>query len=514
MPFDAEPEWTERANKRGLDPLGLQTAGIFLYQELLPGISNVTLRMRPYGLYAWLTEAYARHSGGDTDPEAWRRWVRRTEALYALVAADAGGETGVAGVEWAAGCLKAHAPDAVIDFAAATGTTGKGLYLQQSMGVYGGAYGSQMVEMGLLGHADDERNQILVPTPEIGLPLARAFAESLGPDREALILAAIDTPRVRRSDLAVLHDVLPGRIDPESSEADLYRKVLFGAHDGAGERDNARCRSLQLILTITGRIAARPTPDQVRWALYNAEPGAFGDALEADRLRWEAYQTHDLLQLAFAALLRLSVDELRTGGADLTFRELVVASSNKTVDAFPGAGNQTWSEFVAGQTDVDVAPLARALARIPVGGISRESIAGALSMIGTLQARVDSRPDLAAEIEVVFPNSDGRIFARSIRSELAFLRTNNDVGIRDMAPQLFADRIIRRHSEVAMLKFARQRDYTFLFEATDGRLRYRADYGPVLTTPRLGPAITFLADLRLLDGGGLTARGQDWLAEL
>ena len=62
-----------------------------------------------------------------------------------------------------------------------------------------------------------------------------------------------------------------------------------------------------------------------------------------------------------------------------------------------------------------------------------------------------------------------------------------------------------------MLKFARQRDYTFLFEATDGRLRYRADYGPVLTTPRLGPAITFLVDLSLLDGDGLTARGHDWL---
>lgn len=38
-------EWTEKAEKRGLDPLGMQASGIALYQSLLPGISNVTLRM-------------------------------------------------------------------------------------------------------------------------------------------------------------------------------------------------------------------------------------------------------------------------------------------------------------------------------------------------------------------------------------------------------------------------------------------------------------------------------------
>ena len=40
------PEWTERAEKRGLDPLGMQTTSIALYQQLMPGIGNVTLRMR------------------------------------------------------------------------------------------------------------------------------------------------------------------------------------------------------------------------------------------------------------------------------------------------------------------------------------------------------------------------------------------------------------------------------------------------------------------------------------
>jgi hypothetical protein len=87
----ALPQWTEPAEKRGLDPLGIQNSGVVLYQALLPGISNVTLRIRYYGFYCWLSDAYAHHEGS-TNLEDWRRWVRRGEALYALVSSAAGDE--------------------------------------------------------------------------------------------------------------------------------------------------------------------------------------------------------------------------------------------------------------------------------------------------------------------------------------------------------------------------------------------------------------------------------------
>ena len=72
------PEWTEYKEKNGLDPLGMQNASVNLYQTFLPGISNVTLRMRYYGLYAWLCRTYAREVR-DTNPETWKRFIRRME---------------------------------------------------------------------------------------------------------------------------------------------------------------------------------------------------------------------------------------------------------------------------------------------------------------------------------------------------------------------------------------------------------------------------------------------------
>lgn len=95
-----DPEWTEYRTKNGLDPLGMQNSSVSLYQTLLPGIGNVTLRVRYYGLYAWLSWVYAQRIG-DTNPESWKRFIRSAEALYALIAQRRGGETGVAGIRWA-----------------------------------------------------------------------------------------------------------------------------------------------------------------------------------------------------------------------------------------------------------------------------------------------------------------------------------------------------------------------------------------------------------------------------
>ena len=81
--MDALPEWTSKIEKRGLDPLGMQNSGVVLYQALLPGISNITLRMRYYGFFCWLSDVYARR-GVTTDFEIWRQWVRRTRYATGL----------------------------------------------------------------------------------------------------------------------------------------------------------------------------------------------------------------------------------------------------------------------------------------------------------------------------------------------------------------------------------------------------------------------------------------------
>ena len=60
---------------------------------------------------------------------------------------------------------------------------------------------------------------------------------------------------------------------------------------------------------------------------------------------------------------------------------------------------------------------------------------------------------------------------------------------------------------IALRKLRYQGDYTFLLEPDNGRVRLRDMDGPVYTNPRLGPAVTFLRDIGLLNAEGLTADG-------
>jgi hypothetical protein len=188
----AIPAWTDYRKKGGLDPLGMQNSSINLYQRLLPGISNVTLRVRYYGFYAWLASLYARRSG-DTDPKNWQRIVRRAEALYALAAQHRGGEGGIAGIQWAQRALQAHG-SGPLTFTANADPAGEGApYLRQPWGAYGAAYASQLFEMGIFAIAKE--HSIPVPSPEIGDALSRAFADSIG-DLADPFYAAIESGSV------------------------------------------------------------------------------------------------------------------------------------------------------------------------------------------------------------------------------------------------------------------------------------------------------------------------------
>lgn len=496
-------------SKRGLDPLGMQAGGIVVYQDLLPGISNVTLRMRYYGLYAWLAETYARKSG-NTDSEIWRRWVRRTEALYALVAADSKTETGgVAGVDWAGKRLAIAGSD-VIEFATATETKGPNLYLQQGMGVFGGAYGSQLRDLGVLGVAKD--HDLPVPSETTGLPLAGAFRAAIGEEAESLAISAIETANIARQDLIRLRGMLPSAIVPGSTEALLYGDILFATPDSKGER---RRDTLLLILAVARLMSKGPDPADVRWTLFGAPAGTFGGPLEPARLAWEIYHTHDLMQLAFAGLLRHCLDVLGAAPVGLEASVLVETAADQTVKALSAlegmtiAPNTSWAEIVTSSLTLNPRALEKALSGLRAPSPAQpQIIAGALQLIANVQARVEGRPDLIEELPRLFRMSP---FGRALTTELSFLQTRGAMNLVDLTRELIAQRVINRHAQVAAQKFVRQRDYTFLFEQAEGRLRRRGVYDPVLTTPRLGSAITFLRDLGMLGDAGPTAAGLERL---
>lgn len=499
----AEPQWTERADKRGLDPLGMQNAGVSLYQSLLPGISNVTLRIRYYAYFCWVSDAYARN-GATNEFAAWRTWVRRAEALFALVSSYHGGENGVGGVEWADGRLSLE--ESEIDFAQAASNDPNVIrYLRQSLGVFGGAYYSQMVEVGLFVEGE---HGIQRASNGIGTAAAAAFRGSIGDDVEEVLVDCIKSARVTPELLEELWPIVPSAIPKDSDELAIYERLLLNPAGVEGTvKDLSRTASLKLVLESARALECRPDPMSIRWHLFSAR--TFDDAeLERQRLRWEAYHCQDMMQIAAAGLLEWAIDLMGEQDAGRTLAD-IRGEVWERLGSCEGADN-TWLEYQRTFAPEEFA-FVDAWSRLTGRRLTaEEKVWDAISMLAALFERIASNETLC---EIMHRELRGAGNARSIVTEMRWFSDRTSESVRALIAAYIIERVVLRHSWVAMQKLRRQRDYTFLFEVRDGRLLRRNGYAPVATTPRLNPAIQFLVDVGLIDDDGLTDRARELLGD-
>jgi hypothetical protein len=503
------PEWTEYRTKNGRDPLGMQAGSINIYQSLLPGISNVTLRIRYYGLYVWLSRAYAKRIG-DTNPKTWQRFVRRAEALYALIATKRGGETGVAGVEWATKILDAS--DSVeIDFATAAEPGAKEYYLKQAWGAFGAAYRSQLYEVGIF--ADAKGHEIPVPSPELGEQLASAFANSVGPLTEKFF-NLIQKGGIFPAELDELAPLSPSEIPQASRECACYQNMLFAQAGLERPADQERRRTLLLILLLSERIAGIPDVSDLRWMLYTnrdlkGDPLVFDSPeIRNQRMRWWIYQANDLLHIAYETLLKYVLDLLESYPAGITLAELIgesVENLRSSVDNWPN----TWESHIL-QTPTDEPESEKSLstsslkAARPKRLCSPEGAWHALELLAVVHARAR---DVKQEIHNEFKRFDPAVF-HTLLSEIDFLESHSSDDFVVTLKKLIEQRILKRHLWIALKKLRYQGDYTFLMECDEGRVRLRAKDGPVFTNPRLVRAVSFLKDTHLIDGEGISEQGR------
>ena len=512
----AYPDWTEYKKKNGLDPLGMQNSSINLYQRLLPGISNVTLRIRYYGLYTWLASIYA-HRFGDTNPKTWQKFVRRAEAVYALAAQKRGDEGGIAGVLWAQRKLGSD-QEPTVDFARHADPDGDGTpYLQQAWGAYGAAYASQLFEIGVYAVAKD--HAIPVPSPEFGEALGLAFEESAGP-LAARFFDAVQDGVVARADLDDFSALTPSSIPGNGAERQLYQDLLFAAGPLQRPADLSRRQTLQLLLQAAAHLHEGPNVGSARWLLYakassNDERFKVGNpVVEQQRLRWAVYQANDLLHYSYETLLKFCLDTLEDFPAGVALNRLIADTISSISGVAPG-WPETWRDFLddsppAENANGESLATERKLTETihATAGANQKTTAeaawAALKLLAVVLRRTEA---VSAAVQAELGQLDSEGF-HSLVTETAFLHSRKAEPFARMLAGIIEERVIKRHLWVAHRKFRYQNDYTFLFEVDDGRVRPRAQSGPVFTNPRLGPAITFLKDLHLIDDHGVTAQGK------
>jgi hypothetical protein len=497
-------DWTKPGSfSAGRDPLGFQAASVRLYTSLVPGLTNVTNRLRYYSFYCWVVWQFEQihHT---TKEDKWIEFIRRCEAAIALACqiGDAANALGMAGSEW----WRYEAADAsktTFDLIKPTDRPGEdGQYLKAKYGNFGQFYTASMLEMGLI---DSASARIYGVTGTAGKALAVAVQEE-HPQACALLLKAVQAGRISRSDCETISEALhPSYLDPSSQEARLLNEFLQGgrADDPTAE---ARRISLRNVLAV---VSDSKGEFDLRRELY-VQSGSLGAPSHGGEnlTRWRAYFLNEFCHIALEVWLNAIVG-LSNQVAEPTSVEALAATLAALAVGDETASTETLAARLALRKLGKEHDLGAEL--LAVASVKKRpevsAVTGSTKLILSLWIRW--REDTLVREELLRETVDGR----SAEGVFRFLDLNSAANARLTIAKLIKKFVVSNHLMIAGQKLATGGRFTYRFTLDDGCL-VDGEFGEyTYTQPRIANLLTFARDAHLVDGesGTITAAGAEFL---
>ena len=507
------PSWTKAGSwTLGRDPLGMQATSVRLYRTLVPGLTNVTNRLRYYSFYCWVIQQYEQteHSG---DEAKWRIFIRRAEALYALACyvVDPQHSDGLAGGLWA-GAFRQSLPTDLIDLRPHTDKPGQsGQYLKAVRGNFGQFYIASMTEVGLLTPS----GRIPIVSEQSGREMANAFAESVGKST-SLISSAIKTGTVTPEQLIEVGSVAhPSRIPVGSKELSLLRSYLLAmnAPEGSGA---ARRASAWLLLDLLRHGVSADDETSVREAFYNRRiPGGSTYPVSGSTIdRWMAFQANELCHVAFEAILNALLTNLQNHPLGMDPNLLLENLLGPPLAKLSATG-QTWQEWATvtgvnfvGSEETLAEPILSALSNVELAS-NPDCLINALQLTATLWLRWGGEDTSVRDTIERHAGNGGR----SLSGVLRTLNAEASNTVADALRQTVRRHLIADHLTIAGRKLAASGTFTYHFTLSDGVMSDGRVTTYAYTNPRLRNLIRFLQDAQLYDGSTVTDDGMEFLNE-
>lgn len=298
-----------RDESGGVDYLGLRAVNLRFMDEFLPGINNVTSRIRPYSLMCWAAAAYFQdlpaHAIDSGTHDGFVRFREKVEVLFNWSHRLAGDDAGHVGRE-----QKLPAANAVVPLTFAA--------WKRNVSVIDAAnYGPSLKTDNGLGFLVQTHRDVFVPT-KAGTKLAAALDKSLARLKDRDRLARTDD---LQGDEGFARDLYDGWVSkaPTPEESEIFRDAFYQAEAiEAPTRAGERSASLHLVLLALRRAGRPLTADEVRRSLCFdplADDPADGHAtvLRARQRLWQVLQVRQAQRLAFEALFGWAESRLIDG---------------------------------------------------------------------------------------------------------------------------------------------------------------------------------------------------------
>lgn len=342
IPF---PFWgAATTSKMGRDPLAVQNSSVVIYDNMVKGVTNMTVRIRYNGFFCWLLTFIAERLL-ETNPskvdnlKEQVKYIRRGELLLAYsMVYNYPQVTGVSGSIFAQRNINSD----VLNISEGADYVHKPkVYWQNRLGVFGQYFIGVLTQLKLIYLPDSNHLTYRVTTE--GLRLCNIFRESLSDSQEELFWKSISSGIIEKEKLSEFKCLGLHLIDNET-ELSEYKSIFSKPErqDITGKDISHRISTIRLLLKFIQNGGANVERRRLVLAFLKAN---FLNALESgmeareEELSWFLYELNELSHAAYEAhhfaLLYSSTEEPQPLDDVLArLKQEYSDYSNPTIDGF------------------------------------------------------------------------------------------------------------------------------------------------------------------------------------
>jgi len=487
---------------RGLDPLGLSNTSDATFSMLLPGLNNVTGRIRYYSFYCWLLSQY---EALEIKKEQ-RFFIRKAEYLVALIAQTFEKDiTGIPGSNYA--FKRYDEGTATFNLEKGVGSnsdTTEGTYWKYSWGAFGQYYLGSLRDIGLISEKSESiavHSDLRVSPQDLG----SAFHQNLRKEDVQSFLKCISKGSVSRTELGELNTSFNLSKVPEGTEEEKLLLNLLLQLDHPTDREkktihrNTTIRQLLASIELNGKIKDREFVVEA----FNKR-GVFETGKERNTtyFGWYYYQVNEFWTYANTAILNGLLHELATE-YQKSWVPIQRLTHDLSADLFDD-GQRTFSEYLSEQ-EFDLESLKSDLDKSSGGERVLHGFKMIFGLYQFIQSDLESLYTYGLENNLLRSGNAPGYFSSLFKQES---KGNIDEFIQGYLQQ----HIIQRHQMVAFRKMGSGTLSTEKFVVEEGLIRYIDNFEPAYTGPRIGNLLSFLKDLNIFsEEFELNSSGQELL---
>lgn len=511
------PFWGASINLiTGLDPLSLQTTSEATYATLLPGISNLTNRLRYYGFYCWLLDFYFKQEKQGNSTEQYR-FIRRAELMIAIIMQSERKEvlqiTGSAFASDLIFNLKGKSYDLALG--ADKDDPAKPVYWKYASGAFGQYYYGAMRALSLIVASTNEEGDIIYnvtqkhPRQKVcGKDLSEAFDETLSPTARDLFYNNIKKGELNVDDIPeLIKHFSIDKINSMSSEWQLYIDMLMDKDEPSLETEELfQFHRKETILELIN--TAIINQNEYNWynlllKAYNIKLGNKATPISETQIGWYIYQFNEYYQYACGAIFWGTLQFLYSFQQDQYLPAFVKKLSSEITKELckelenVSPNTKLSDVFTNFPKNKDEETLQNSINSTPKSDPIEAAKNGFLLLF---RLYIENR-DLLPQLQDIMSRKKMIREGNMTNGLISFQSSENET-FQTFIEQFILRKIIYRHQMVAIRKMGNGSQSTHKFIIEEQYIRFIDTIPPRNTSPRMNALWNLLSDLDLIDAEG------------